>query len=178
MGESQQGVIRMNISVPRELKARMDAEEGVNWSAVASGAFEGKLLEVASKKGVEDMDDVVARMKAAEQLESKEDYKAGFDAGQAWAKETATPKELRRVEKYIDRVAAEPTVNWWELEGTWGPSFFVWVAWPDRKGDEDAAESFWEQALGDDAERIKDPDFLRGFGDGAMDIWAKVKRKL
>src|SRR5262249_27023394 len=101
MGEPK-GVVRTNISLPRELKARMDAApSSVNWSAVAAQAFEAKLLELESQKEVKSMDDVIARLKAAAELEANEDYQAGFKAGQQWAKEQATPKELRRLAEYI-----------------------------------------------------------------------------
>ncbi len=47
--DEQQGATRTNISLPRELKARMDqVKEPVNWSAVAGKAFEAKLLELES----------------------------------------------------------------------------------------------------------------------------------
>ena len=43
---------RTTISVPSELKARMDAvDESVNWSAVACQAFELKLAEITKRKG-------------------------------------------------------------------------------------------------------------------------------
>jgi hypothetical protein len=38
---------------------------------------------------------------------------------------------------------------------------------------------FWLAVLGrEDAERVSNPDFLHGFGDGALDIWWKVQDKL
>jgi hypothetical protein len=180
MGESQ-GVIRMNISVPRELKARMDAEEGVNWSAVASSAFEAKLLELASKKEVSDMDDVVARLKAAEEFEANEDYQAGFKAGQQWAKSTATPKQLRRLADYL-----EEGDEWWDVDSPgwnapWGATGYFALAvlgLSDEEADRRAPDVFWEKALGDGSERIWDADFFHGFGEGAADLWEKVADKL
>jgi hypothetical protein len=38
-------VSRLNVSVSEDLKARMDAMEGVNWSRIAARAFEEKLRE-------------------------------------------------------------------------------------------------------------------------------------
>ena len=57
------------ISVPRDLKARMDkVSASVNWSQVAAQAFEAKLLELESKKEVSGMDDVIARLRAAAEI--------------------------------------------------------------------------------------------------------------
>jgi hypothetical protein len=178
MGETQ-GVIRMNISVPHSLKERMDAEEGpVNWSAVAAQAFGAKLLEMASTKGADTMDEVITRLKAAAELEDKEEYQAGFLAGQEWAMSTAKPKELRRVSDYIGNYHASP-FDWWEADAA--EDCFAFEVWPNRKnrtGKHQASDEFWEEALGDDAHRVGDVDFLRGFGEGAVDIWEKVADKL
>src|SRR5262249_23608495 len=82
------GVVRTTISLPPDLKSRMDAvKESVNWSGVAAAAFEAKLKELAARKEPENMEDVVKRLRAAAELEANEEYQAGFEAGQAWAKE-------------------------------------------------------------------------------------------
>src|SRR5262245_60643039 len=99
----QQGAVRTNVSLPRGLKARMDAVKvPVNWSAVAAEAFERKLLELESRREVGNMDEVLARLKAAAALDGKEDYQEGRVAGEAWAKEGARPKQLRGLEQLID----------------------------------------------------------------------------
>jgi hypothetical protein len=185
MGEPQ-GFTRTNVSLPRALKARMDAVKSpVNWSAVAAQAFEAKLLELESTKEVKGMDDVIARLKAAAELEGNEEYQDGFKAGQEWAKKVARPKELKRIAKHI----AEYTIDlvagwWWDVDSpAWSAPFgavdyFVFAAWPQRYDDRDAPKEFWEQALGDDAHRIDDADFFRGFGEGAVEIWEQVKDEL
>jgi hypothetical protein len=181
MGE--QGVVRTTISVPRDLKARMDkVEASVNWSGVACSAFQAKLLELKSKKEVKSMDDVVARLKAAAELEEKEEYQAGHEAGKRWAKEEATPKQLRRIDDHIEE--ADRAEWWWydssmNWKAPFGPrDYFVFAVWPDRKDDRSAADDFFEQALGADAHRAKDDDFLHGFGDGAAEVWGQVCNKL
>src|SRR5262249_33698927 len=94
-----QGVIRTNISVPRDLKARMDAvAERINWSAIATEAFRAKLLELESKQEVDKMDEVIARLRAADELDCREDYRAGRDAGETWARKAARPKQLRSLQ--------------------------------------------------------------------------------
>ena len=85
----------------------MDKVNGVNWSAVASDAFETKLLELASKREVKGMDDTIARLKAAAQLEANQDYQQGHQMGEQWAMEKATPRQLRR----LQALAAHPKCN-------------------------------------------------------------------
>src|SRR5262249_17454354 len=68
------GVVRMNISVPRDLKACMDEVDSVNWSAVASQAFRAKLRALESRRGVRSLDDVIARLRAAEEVDSDADF--------------------------------------------------------------------------------------------------------
>jgi hypothetical protein len=50
----------------------------------------------------------------------------------------------------------------------------VFAIWPKRKEDRDAPGEFWEQVLGDDSGRVEDADFLRGFGEGAAEVWSEV----
>jgi hypothetical protein len=181
MGE--QGFVRTTISLPRELKDRMDeVTASVNWSAVAAQAFEAKLLELASKKEVGSMDDVINRLKAAAELEDREDYQAGFAAGERWAKARATPKQLRRLAEYLD--SFNEYTDWYDIDGgwnaPWGATGYFALAvlgLKDDEADRTAADAFWEQALGDD-ERVRDQDFFHGFGDGALDVWEKVQDKL
>jgi len=51
MGKKKPGYTRTTISVPADLKGRMNkVKEDVNWSALACQAFQGKLAEIAAKK--------------------------------------------------------------------------------------------------------------------------------
>ena len=186
MGSSDRRSYQMNISIPRDLKARMDAvSEPVNWSQTAAQAFEAKLLELESRKReVGKMADVIARLKAAAELEANEEYQAGHEAGQRWAKEDATPKQLHRLTDHIE--SSRGSVSWWEIDypgwnAPWGATgyFALTVMGLDaRNASRGDDEEFWERALGDEAERILDADFFHGFGDGAAEVWAQVKDKL
>jgi hypothetical protein len=182
--QKDQGVIRVNVSVPRALKARMDAvRQPVNWSQVAAHAFEAKLLDLQAKQEVTNMDEVVARLKAAAAQEENEDYQAGLKAGRSWAMEDAKPKELRRIADYIDRAGRENWC-WYDVDSTaWNAPFgatdhFVIAAWSEARNERDLLAVFWEQALGDDAARVEDADFFHGFGDAVAEVWEQVADKL
>jgi hypothetical protein len=122
-------------------------------------------------------------LKAAQELEANEDYQDGLEAGRRWAKDDATPKQLRRISNYVN--ADHGSVDWWDVDSPhWRAPFgatdvFVFKAWPDRNGDRHAAADFWETALGEDARhRIEDADFFRGFGEGVAEIWGQGEDKL
>jgi hypothetical protein len=213
---SESGVIRTNISLPRELKARMDRVQGVNWSAVASEAFERKLLELASKREVKGMNDVIARLKAAAELEANEDYQDGHQRGEKWATEKATPRQLRR----LQALAADPKCNlteWFNFVAADGMTIelmnrlsdeladspqeaakliqagahpysgpmktgigraLYWCLFPDRVADHGEIEGFWLNALDTRHQAIEIHDFARGFIEGALGVWEKVRGKL
>jgi hypothetical protein len=169
-------VVLTTVSVPRELKARMKAAGGaVNWSAVATRAFEAKLLELESQREAGSMDEVFARLDAAEELEAKEDYQAGLNAGREWARGPGASqrgKTLRRIAEYIE----QDDIGWWDHDANWLAPFgaldyFVFAAWPDRNDDHAAADEFFQEALGNDAHRVFDADFFHGFGDGVVEVW-------
>jgi hypothetical protein len=175
--------MRMNISVPDDLRKRMDRvskKNDVNWSAIACRAFADQCLTLESRqKEIPDMADVLSRLRGLDQAEKTETEIAGFAAGAEWAKATATPKQLRRLAKARDRV-----YDWsFHVEGGAYTSYerFYFIVEPESDEDRHAAESFWEEALGD--EEVKkwegeQNDFVHGFTLGAMSIWEQVEGKL
>jgi hypothetical protein len=99
------GSFRTTISVPRNLKRRMDAvKEGINWSAVACRAFEDKLAEIDTKKEEKTMAAVIQRLRA-----TKPDalYQQGHEDGRRWASERAEYDDLVRLEQLYTRRRAE-----------------------------------------------------------------------
>ena len=165
---------RMNISVPDDVKDRMDAvEEPVNWSAVASRAFSIELGEIAKRNQEKDMSAVIDRLRASkiEHMDVKE--MEGFDAGQEWATQTA---EFHELDRLADAKAKNESI-WDDLFDTGNNS--VWSAaelmhayingaeQPDRQ---ESAE-FWESTCDDTA---PDNEFVRGFCEGALEIYWSV----
>src|SRR5262245_19653780 len=177
MGEPV-NVVRMTISVPRALKARMDAADGVNWSAVASQAFEAQLLELTSRMEVKGMDEVIARMKAAQALDDREEYQEGRKAGDRWAKQQARPKQLQRLEQAEAR--SQPRSLFSGVPDAHGWPGVLWqiITGGVEEWDRDDIDGFWKEVLGDDDWRLSEETFARGFFDGAMDVWDKVSSKL
>jgi hypothetical protein len=188
----QLGAVRTNISLPRELKARMDAVEApVNWSSVAAQAFEQKLLELESKKEVGSMDEVIARLKAADELDRKAEYQDGRKAGDRWAREDARPRQLRALSSLrlhgtvtaileeFGRAPALEEFKRWDANGI-SVSLYKFIN-PAQEADAASVRAFWASALGDEAvraNRIENQDFVLGFCDGALDVWVKVRGKL
>lgn len=98
------GFFRTTISVPRDVKRRMDAvKEPVNWSGIACRAFGEKLTEIATTKEEKTMADVIQRLRA-----SKPDaiYQQGQADGRRWASEQAEHDDLLRLEQLYDQKRA------------------------------------------------------------------------
>ena len=184
MGKKKSNIVRTSISVPRELKRRMDkVKEDVNWSALACQAFQEKLAEIAARKEVKAMADVVERLRASKRKSDNEEYQAGHKEGREWAEGHAEAAELERLKALRDQYEREPTYNWeWFFSGEGQSQFSVGqtlyfainpVAEEDR--DYSAAGEFWESVASTD-----DPDseFVRGFADGAIDLWIEVQDQL
>ncbi len=92
-------IVRLSISVPDELKAKMDKiESRVNWSSVAQTAFN---KEITLQKPIEagDMDQVVERLKASKEESIKNDFAEGIKYGAGWAALTASYEDLREIDK-------------------------------------------------------------------------------
>jgi hypothetical protein len=173
---------RTTITVPNELKARMDAiGEDVNWSALACRAFEQKLGEIINRRGVKGMQGVIARLRASKLEHASEAFGDGIAAGKEWAGATAEAVELERLERYREDIGSA----WDEVFAAgFGGAIGIherlaWTARPDDERDREAASRFWEQAIGDNFESLMcDDDFLKGFVDGALEVWDAVKDQL
>ncbi len=172
---------RTTITVPPDLKARMEAvEEPVNWSAIACRAFEQRLAEITKRRGARDMQEVINRLRASKQKPEDERYNEGREAGQEWARNQAEAAELIRLEKLREHSGASD----WEAFFTTGereaygvPQHFVFQVFPEWDGSREASRDFWETQAGDD-NGYPDDAFVRGFAEGALEIWDQVKGEL
>jgi hypothetical protein len=185
MGKSNRS-FRTTITVPQDLKRRMDAmKEQVNWSALACRAFEEKLAEIASKKERKTMDDVIQRLRVSKQQMESEDLKAGEQAGRYWAQNRASARELENLERFLDRLDHEPSYGRNEFFSDYGSSGYstaehlYFELYPEDNQILDGAKEFWEGALGEEGQHhLASDDFLRGFAEGAEAVWLEVKDKL
>jgi hypothetical protein len=169
---------RTTITVPAELKARMDAvDEEVNWSAVACAAFDQKLAEIIKRRGVKDMKDAITRLRASYEKLGSDRYQQGHEAGQEWAKSEAEADQLEGLLHNREALGND----WWQnfepqVQSAWGPDeqVFFWVC-PEDDGDRHAAEEFWDAITRGDRVLNCDPNYVRGFAEGAIKLWTEVK---
>jgi hypothetical protein len=185
MGKKQ-GSTRTTISVPADLKARMDkVEEPVNWSALACRAFESKLAEIAAKRETKSMSDVVERLRASMRSKESQAYKNGFKAGKSWAEQDAEVGELARLEEWKDSIEREPSLPDWETYCTvpdprqrQGVGVTMTETITGETLDRTGVRDWWEANMGYDSGKVEDGTFVRGFVDGALDVWEAVKDEL
>jgi hypothetical protein len=164
---------RTTITIPPDLKERMDAvKEEVNWSALAARAFEEKLIEIASRKAEQSVNDVIRRLRASKCRSEDERFKEGEKAGREWAKTKAEYEELDNVGDW----------DWDSFIGDGGPHvpFRVYYTMhPERSKEPEPAEAFWTGVLG---ERFllftSDAKFMKGFMKGVAEVWRAVEGKV
>jgi hypothetical protein len=171
----------MNISIPDDLRSRMDAvDQPVNWSAVAADAFERKLAEIISRRGAQDMQDVVNRLRASLKDHEGKEYTAGHEAGEQWANSTAEASELKRLSKFQAKCGRD-----WDdfFDESMDPNCaysiqerLFFAINPDADGDRGAASEFAETISGNDGDI--GGAWLKGFAEGAIAVWEKVKDQL
>jgi hypothetical protein len=183
MGGEAQNVVRMNISVPRDLKARMDAvSASVNWSAIAAPAFEAKLLELEAKGNPKSMQEVIARLKAADEADANEERQKGREVGERWAKRGARPRQLRRLDELISNSPYELEVCLLGFDKhVYGIAGGLYRAIHGRQNDIEniAVETFWENIVGENGrDRMEDLDFASGFCEGALEVWDQVRSEV
>jgi hypothetical protein len=127
-----------------------------------------------------DSQDVITRLRASKRRMEDEHYQEGQKAGRAWAEATAEAGELQRLENW----QAKTRSNWDSLftkdtRSAWSVAeLMVFTVRPDNDEIHVAAEEFWEFELGDNVSAADNPQFVKGFIDGALDLWYEVKEQL
>jgi len=186
MGKKRPNTIRTTISVPRELKGRMDkVKEDVNWSALACQAFQAKLAEIATRKETRKMTDVIERLRASKRKSDSEDFQDGFLAGTEWAEKRAEAAELERLEALHKRLSKDPSYDWNAFFGEWGSSAYsvaeqlFFELQPHCDGDRNSASEFWLCAFDNEGEGEElRPELIKGFAEGALKVWNIVQDSL
>jgi hypothetical protein len=175
--------VRQNIAIPANVKRRMDrVREPVDWSAVAAQAFEAKLDELAA--GIEGrmLHEVIERLRASKAQLQNGDFREGRIAGRKWAEKHADARQLLRLARWRDR-----TGHAWEdcFITVRGQAFCAGEIFAGTIIGEDAnrqsMRDFWTSALPNYDKRhgrYTNDDFVRGFAEGALDVWDRVKDKL
>ncbi len=168
---------RTTISVPADLKARMEAvEESVNWSAIACRAFEQTLAEITKRRGARNMKEVAMRLRASKRKSETEQYNEGFEAGKTWAMNQAEADELERL---VD-LREKNITNWDVLFDQYDSNAYsvaeqmaFTILGKDAEPGRPEAREFWERAIGEDAVSSP-PELVRGFIEGALQVWEEV----
>lgn len=188
--------VQMSLTIPPELRREMEeVGDGVNWSQVASEAFRAKVLAIKSQSGGMGMEDVIARIRAADELVTNEFYKLGKDIGTAWASEGHPKRMYQRLESLRDdpqapdadgigiyhaingsramhwRGAEQQAFEFWEL--------FPWnhyTGWSDDNNTDHFAHEMMN--IDDRGNSNGQSPLARGFIEGALEVWQSVRDKL
>ena len=171
---------KMNIYVPDEMKARMDAaEKRANWSAIAQRAFDLELNHLEAITEIKSMTDVIARLRASKQKSAHASIADGRTAGRQWAMQRAEYSELKRVAALNADLLQEIY-----QEADLAARAIVTEAIVD---DRDEAREILKRAsdmaeLFDVDEDILDAtltqDWLAGFVEGVQAVWEEIADKL
>jgi hypothetical protein len=174
----------MTITVRADLKARIDDVKGeANWSAVACRAFEQELAEITRRKGANAVKETIERLRASRRRLNDDRFQEGFAMGQTWAKLSAEAGELERLAELRDR-SRQDSRGWqgnFDLpDGAGAYSAAERIAFVilggDCVGDRGEASNFWEQQVGQ--EKHPPDEFVRGFAEGALEVWDLVKDEI
>ena len=147
---------RMNISLPDELKAQMDAVAGVNWSEIARDAF-ATALKIHQLREVNMEQAQIERLRASKTKNADREKAEGIEAGHDWALNRAEYDELARVVDLSD----QNEVTALDL------GFAIYGPDADNRDALDVLENEFDGAKLSDA-------FIEGFIAGASQVYEKV----
>jgi hypothetical protein len=122
------------------------------------------------------MQDVVNRLRDTKRESDKALFQDGREWGESWAKDQAEACELQRLEE---------SRSCWKDELSEGVSSAYSVAErlyflirPDDDRERDSAASFWDDVVKAPEHKVEQSCWVRGFAEGAWDVWETVKGQL
>lgn len=173
---------RVTVTVPDELRGEMRRLNArVNWSRVATQAFEVKVGEYARKQKELQYADVVDRLRRSKF--GKETYVGfiGKNGGYEWARGAAEAHHLERLAEARNNLGYG-WVKYFDSENrsdidSAGYQFFSIIE-PDSRDCHKDSAAFWEEQLDGKLGMEKDAVFVRAFAEGALALWGEVVDKL
>jgi len=148
---------RVNLSIPSEIKERMDIHQEINWSKTAAEAFTNKINEIELFSEVHDMTDAIARLKASKANFELKEEENGYKSSLEWAMKRASWEELNRLSDYYDNPLAEALTT---------TSEFNYVI--TNKGEYFGDAFEYEEGTMSEA-------FVSGFTKGALEVFEKAE---
>jgi hypothetical protein len=126
------------------------------------------------------MNKMIERLKTEEAAEAQAEYQDGRQAGESWANDEASPRQLKALER-LDECEPPRDVSYHlsvmvnGLNHGITEGLFSALHPRQKEFDRPDVKAFWQSVLGEDAERIEDQDFARGFCEAALEAWRNVK---
>jgi hypothetical protein len=170
--------IRVTVSIPSALKARMDRYGAhTSWSGVAAAAFAAKLEElVGGTDGAASLEDMAARLRGVKRRTVDAAYERGWRMGQEWAMRQADLDHLVLLERLCRTMNDE---EWQRLAGTkhgdTAGDELLRRLYPSAYEDLFQRQQFWSCAGVEDTTLLDQLGFLRGFVEASLNAWAQVK---
>lgn len=119
------------------------------------------------------MSDVIKRLTEADEAERSEQARDGKRAGREWAEKRATPRELRRLESFWH------DVDDWDLHASddaFSPGERLAEMISGVEMDRHAMHGWWLDVI--DGEPWTDTKWIKGFCEGALEVWEEVEDQI
>lgn len=155
---------KINLYIPDDLKARMDAAaDAINWSEVARPAFTAALAAYEHRKE-RNMDTAIERLRASKHEAEQADKTDGRSDGRDWAQDFAEYPVLKRLYATDPfQIDHDEGAVFKALWGAVGPEMDKGEAWEYCFGSQDAEHS---------------DEYILAFIEGAQEFFSEVSRKL
>jgi hypothetical protein len=168
--------VRTTITVPPDLKARMDAvEEEVNWSAVAAQAFEQRLAQIIQRQGARDMNDVIDRLRASTKRVADRQYQKGLKDGAEWTGSTADVDELDRLDNLYSRCHPTAYFDFPPADMWSGQAVAAEILGVEKVSDMAIIRLKTKEIFGSERPHAQ---YVKGFVKGAVELWRYVRERL
>ena len=165
---------RTTISLPDDLKKEMGQYEE-NWSALAAVAFRTRIDQLKARQQLREgksMTVAIERLERSRKTFAMGANSRGYDVGTEWALTNATYGELKAIHDFAQR----KDVSEFDLYEVEDPARHFYYSVISGTGEISSHATGFLETVGlaeDDIDRSS-PSFWLGFGEGALEVFAKI----
>ncbi len=153
----------------------------INLSQVIAEVFRAKTRALSAQNGSKNMSNLIQRLKASKLARENAERADGVEAGRTWATEHAEFNELHNLSEWWDTASEDGrdvVLTTQETDAFGASHQLACVIRGECCRDRKDSDQFWEEAIGDDNGQRHSDRFVRGFVEGALQVWNAVKDKL
>ena len=127
------------------------------------------------------MSNAIRRLSESKVQVEKLEHDNGVEAGRCWVDQSADYSEVRNLSDWWDSTSEydrELQLTTLETDAFGASHLLACVIRGNDKCDRRDSDEFWDSAIGESNQQRNSDQFVRGFAEGAYEVWNQLKERI